>query len=325
MPSQTLGIDIGGANLKFAGEGIARIVYFPMWKNSEKLEKFLKSISEEVGAEKAGIVMTAELSDVFRTKEEGVRRIVDACRKAFDEVRFLTLNGELIPVEDVENPLDLAASNWIASVTFLLEEGFRNFLFVDMGSTTVDVIPVTSSIRAGRTDYERLRRGELLYFGKLRTPIFHLVREFNGVKLCPEYFAITADAMVVSGMIGENDYTCETPDGKGKSVEDCMRRIARTLCCDLEEIGSDNVKKLSEFVVDSMIEIVGREMERKITEYGLKTVIACGIGEDVIEEGFRKFVPEHLNVRLIKLSERYGRYSDLFPAYAVYRMADRRF
>lgn len=55
-------------------------------------------------------------------------------------------------------------------------------------------------------------------------------------RVASELFAVTADVHRVLGNIRESDYTCSTPDGAGKSVEECMLRIARVLCADLELI-----------------------------------------------------------------------------------------
>ncbi len=166
----SLGIDIGGANLKVASKDGWEIIYFPMWREAESLEEKLREIAEKYSAAKAGVVMTAELADFFDSKAEGVEFIAKACENAFKDVRFLDVDGNLKP--SIDNPENFAASNWVASCRFLLEEGYGNFLFVDMGSTTTDIIPVTSKIEAAKTDFERLKRRELVYFGVLRTPVF---------------------------------------------------------------------------------------------------------------------------------------------------------
>ncbi|HIP62698.1 MAG TPA: H4MPT-linked C1 transfer pathway protein, partial [Archaeoglobus profundus] len=170
----SLGIDIGGANLKVAdNHGNFKLIYFPIWKKLDKLEYQLRMIKDEFNADKIGVVMTAELSDIFDTKVEGVLKIAKIVSRVFEDVFFLDLNGELRRYDDVlKKPRMFAASNWVASVKFLIEEGWKYFIFGDIGSTTTDLIPVTDKIEAGRTDYERLKNGELIYFGVLRTPVF---------------------------------------------------------------------------------------------------------------------------------------------------------
>lgn len=312
----SLGIDIGGANLKIASEDGWEILYYPMWRRAGELENVLKNIAKKYSASRAGVVMTAELSDVFRSKEEGVEFIANACKRVFDEVFFLDLNGELSAV--VYNPRQFAASNWIASTSFLLREGYRDFIFVDVGSTTADIIPVTDKIEAAKTDFERLKRRELIYFGILRTPVFYVLKEFESAPLCPEFFAITADVFVVTGDISEGDYICETPDGKGRDRISCLRRLARTVCCDLEELGVDKSTQLAFEAKKAMKERLKFAIVRKMEEYGVKMVFGCGVGEFLIRE-----VCRDTGVEFSGVSDRYGEYSKLFPAFAMLKLVQK--
>ncbi len=307
----TLGIDIGGANLKIASDKGFEIIYFPMWKMASKLKEKLEEMARNYGAERAGVVITAELSDVFRNKEEGIKFVANICEEVFGEVYFLDIYGNIS--KEIRDPRIFSASNWVASVKFLLSEGFRDFLFVDMGSTTTDLIPVSDRILSGLTDFERLKRGELIYFGVLRTPIFYVLRSFENVRLCPEYFSIMADVFRVTGDITEAEYSCETPDGRGRSVEECMRRIARTVCCDLEELGEEKVREIAFNAKKAMIRTLSREIRRKVREYNLKNVIACGIGEFLVES----------SCICLKLSKLYGEASKLFPAFSMLKLVEK--
>lgn len=306
----SLGIDIGGANLKIAGDKISEVIYFPMWKMSGNLKEKLVEIAKKYGAERAGVVITAELADVFKNKEEGIKFVEKACREAFNELYFLDIYGNL--VKEIKNPRLFSASNWVASASFLLANGYRDFLLVDIGSTTTDLIPVKDRILAATTDFERLQRRELIYFGILRTPVFYVLRSFDRATLCPEFFAITADVFRITGDIDEKDYICETPDGKGKTVEECMRRIARTVCCDLEELGEERAKKIANNAKNSMIRILRREIRRKVNEFKLKEVLACGIGEFLMKESYECTL----------LSKIYGENSKLFPAFAMFKLVE---
>ncbi|HDN73976.1 MAG TPA: H4MPT-linked C1 transfer pathway protein, partial [Archaeoglobus sp.] len=66
-----------------------QIIYFPIWKKFGELERLLRSIAKKHSADKAGVTMTAELSDAFRSKEVGVQKIAEDCRKVFAEAFFL--------------------------------------------------------------------------------------------------------------------------------------------------------------------------------------------------------------------------------------------
>lgn len=307
----SLGIDVGGANLKISNGKDNRIIYFPMWKKAYELKNKLKEISKEFGAEKAGIVITAELADVFKSKREGIEYISNVCKEIFRDVYFLDVEGRLN--REIDDPIKFCASNWMASVSFLLDEGFRDFLFIDIGSTTTDLIPVKEKAIAGKTDFARLQRKELIYIGVLRTPVFYVLKSFEGVDLCPEYFAITADVFRVTGEIGEEDYNCETPDSAGKSVVDCMRRLARTVCCDLEELGEIKARLLAFKAKKAIIRVLRREIRAKLSEYDLKRIFACGIGEFLISQA----------CECIKLSEIYGEASKLFPAFAMSKLVEK--
>ncbi len=312
----SLGIDIGGANLKVASEDGWEIIYFPMWKRVEELEDTLRDIAEKYSANRAGVVMTAELSDVFGSKEEGVRFIGEICRRVFEDVSFLDVSGRLS--RTLDEPAKFAASNWVASATFLLREGYRNFLFVDIGSTTTDIIPVTDRIEATKTDFERLKRREMIYVGILRTPVFYILKEFDSAPLCPEFFAITADVFIATGDITEDDYTCETPDGKGRDEISCLKRLARTICCDLEEIGINKAKQLALEAKKAMKDLLKDALRKKTEDYGIERVFTCGIGEFLIEE-----ICNEIGVEFISLSGLYGEYSKLFPAFAMLKLVQK--
>ncbi|MDP6613370.1 MAG: hydantoinase/oxoprolinase family protein, partial [Candidatus Hydrothermarchaeota archaeon] len=230
-----LTFDIGGANVKrllydSRREGVkSDIFYFPIWKRKDELSEFLRRKS--IRADAIGVTMTAELSDAFADKASGVMYIVDACENSLGTPWYLTLDGRVIGKGGIENPLELAASNWVAS-RYHLEKKYREGIFVDVGSTTTDIIPFGQRTKPGKTDLERLRMGQLVYTGFLLTPVSAVVKKvpYMGdlTRISSEYFAITADVYNILGMLG--DYSCSTPDGEGKSKGDSMRRIARHLC-----------------------------------------------------------------------------------------------
>jgi hypothetical protein len=308
----TLGLDIGGANLKFAIQDYGEIIYFPMWKKARDLENELRRISERFNPERVGVVITAELSDCFSCRNDGIIFVSDAVKKAFSsELFFMDIKGKLS--KNIDEPKLFYASNWIASSEFLLMEGWRNFIFADMGSTTTDLIPITNRIKAARTDHERLKRGELLYFGILRTPIFYVLPKFD-VPLTSEYFAITADAFIVTGDIGIKEYTCDTPDGREKSLKECMTRLARSVCLDADD--EKYLTELAHAVKEKMVERVAEAMKELSEKHDIEKVVGCGIGEFILEKA-----AEMHELEYIPLSEHY-KLAKLFPAYAIAKLVE---
>lgn len=314
MSSFSIGLDIGGANLKVASDDRGEIIYFPMWKKWRELGKQLFEIKEKYKPKNVGVVITAELADSFNSKIDGIIYISSVVEEVFSNVFYLNIDGEI--KNKIDNPILFAASNWVASIKFLLRY-YKNFLFADMGSTTTDLIPVTDKIEAGRTDYERLRRGELLYFGILRTPVFYVLSEFDSTPLVSEYFSITGDAFILTEDIRIEDYNCETPDGKGRDREDCMRRLARTLCCDINEIGETKILEFSESVKREMINKTSEAMAKLSAKHNLNKVIGCGMGEFILKKA-----SEQANLDYISLKEKFGDFSTLFPAYAMAKLVE---
>src|SRR5215207_348025 len=203
----TLAVDIGGANTKAAwleGESLRTVSRpFEVWRDRAALSAVLRDVAAEVAAGPAhavAITMTAELSDAFRTKREGVAFVLGAAADALGDrpLSVLTTAGELVSLAEARaRPWDVAAANWVAPA-LAVADAYADALLIDVGSTTADIIPVAGGrvAASGRNDLERLRAGELVYTGMLRT---NLAAIASRVPLrggwCPvasEYFAISA-------------------------------------------------------------------------------------------------------------------------------------
>jgi probable H4MPT-linked C1 transfer pathway protein len=313
-----LGLDVGGANTKAASsDGLITIIeYLPLWKEAP-LIPFLRRISRQAEPAALAVVMTGELADCFSNKRSGILSIKEAVEGSFScPIKFWGVDG--FRWTDVS---DLAAANWSASASLISKE-IGDCLFVDMGSTTTDLIPIKSLPKAGRTDFERLANGELIYSGLLRTNLAFLLHEVEiggrRIPLSSELFAISADAHLVLGEIAESEYAVEPPDGGGKDRISAERRLARTVCAGLEEIGSVGTVEIARQARSRQARLLTAGIRRLAKEHNLDLVVAAGIGERMIEEA-----AQDLNLECVRLSERYGsRVSDVFPAYAVARLLE---
>ncbi len=312
-----VGIDIGGANIKACDiNGKTYFNYNPLWIK-KSVNHALEDIRNSFQTDLAGIVITGELSDAFNTKTEGIKKISFEARTVFKNAFFY---GNDEKFHKKTTPPELFFSpNWVASSKFL-SKTYPDAIFVDMGTTTTDIIPIVDGkIMAGRTDFERLKKGELIYVGALRTnlssliPVVHIDGELPS---SPEYFSIIGDALVITGDLNEDEYTCETPDGRGKRREDCLRRIARIVCCDLSELGEDNAVKIAFQAKQRLKEIITRGIRKIFNIYGIDLVIGTGIGEFIIE-----MATETLDLEYISIGKKYGKgISRVFPAFAVAKL-----
>src|SRR5262245_28908054 len=97
----SLGLDIGGANLKAAhATGATRLRPFALWKDPRGLAGALRDLLAGLPAADAlAVTMTGELCDCFPSKREGVHAILDAVADVAEgrDVRVWRTDGRLVP------------------------------------------------------------------------------------------------------------------------------------------------------------------------------------------------------------------------------------
>lgn len=275
-----IGIDVGGANVKVVSGDRADTIYCPLWQEAplgDILSRYDCAEGEDVA-----VVMSGELADCFFTKMEGIRWIVETVQEVFPGALFFGTDGRF---HDSPVPA-LAAANWLASATFL-HSLYPEGLLVDMGSTTTDIIPLTDPPSLhGLTDLVRLQKGYLLYTGLLRTTIPAVIRSVVlddiATPVSAEYFAASADAHLVLGHIKSSGYTCDTPDGKGKDRESCLRRLARVVCADLDEIGEDGAMQVAGAFWDMQRSMIKNAVSRVTLVSGTGFVVTAGAGAGLL-------------------------------------------
>jgi probable H4MPT-linked C1 transfer pathway protein len=271
-----LGLDIGGVNTKATfiktkddtvKELRTSMEYFPIWKKGKEqlpkvLEKLRKTLVDSTALDGVGVTITAELSDVYWTKKEGVHHVLDCVNQVFDDVPTFVLDVEtkLLPVKDARRePLKVASANW-AATGWMISQLIKNCIVVDVGSTTTSIIPVINGKIAaeGRTDLEKLQNGELVYSGALRTNVAAIV---DGIpvrgmiaRVSSELFTQSGDVHLLLDNIKEEDYTAETCDGRGKTRREAMARLARVVCADIDMLNKQEITAMAKFIYDRQTE-----------------------------------------------------------------------
>lgn len=245
-----VGFDVGGAHLKVVRAEGGRIVAAqtyatPLWQGLETLATaFADSARMCAGAAQAALTMTGELADVFSSREDGVRGLLDIIERdtSVQEKRIYAGRSGFVGVAKArEIANDVASANWHATAS-LVGRLTADALFVDMGSTTTDLIPVRNSAVTGRgySDAERLQAGELVYTGFTRTFLMSVTDQApiagRFTPLMNEYFASMADVHRILGVLDETDDKHATADGKEKTVAASTRRLARMVGLDAADL-----------------------------------------------------------------------------------------
>lgn len=277
-----LGLDIGGANTKMASSdgSFTASAYLPLWKGCD-IEGMLHTIKEKAGAiDAVGVTITGELADCFATKKEGIGQISGAVKSVFPRAVFYGSDGRFY--HDVGDTRLFSAANWSASARFI-GIAQKNILFIDIGSTTSDIIPIVNGIPvAGTTDFERLSRGELVYAGALRTNVAALLHTValggKAVRTSSELFAITGDVNLLLGHISEEDYICDTPDNALKTKAGAALRLARVVCCDLEELTMGDALELAQQAYRRQLD----DLKDGIVEVAVQNGLKRAVGKSVV-------------------------------------------
>ncbi|MFX0004383.1 MAG: hydantoinase/oxoprolinase family protein [Candidatus Hodarchaeota archaeon] len=291
------GLDIGGANTKAALlnfndndiiESFSYIEYFPFWEKNileipEMLIRVLKNLVEKSGYKTNvinyfAITITAELSDAFQTKREGIHLILRALGKVFNKnkLRFITNNCKFINFNEAKSDyLSIAAANW-ASTALFLGSFTSNCILIDAGSTTIDIIPILNSIPVpnGKDDISRLINHELIYTGGLRATIpsisHHVPYKGNNVRVSFEKFALISDVHRILNHITEEEYINDTADNRSKSIENCYARLSRIICLDIETISKEELDIIANFIYQKQLDIIKKEIKAFMNNLTLK-------------------------------------------------------
>jgi len=304
-----IGIDVGGANLKVVNDDGAHLHYCPLWEGAP-LTSLLNQYATEPD-NPAAVVMSGELADCFESKMEGISFIVNAVRNAFHSARFYGTDGQF----HAHAVPQLAASNWLASADYLRAE-YPDAVLLDIGSTTTDIIPLTRfASMQGLTDLLRLQKGYLIYTGMLRGNIATLVQSVTvdrvATPVSSEYFAISADAHLVLGHITPAQYSCDTPDKKEKTKKAALRRLARVVCADLEEIGTDGAYQIAEQFWEKQRGLICNQVRRAAAQSAARQIIVGGIGAHLFSR----------ELDGIDLTKELGSCADALPAFSVREVA----
>src|SRR5262245_37550365 len=301
-----LGWDLGGAHLKAVAataEGqIAAAWQVPctLWRGLEHLTYAIDQMRPRLGSlGRHGLTMTGELVDLFENRQAGVEQLAAVMAQALPDADLRIYAGAegFCPIADASRHWSAVASaNWHGSAAFAAscrDEG----LFVDVGSTTTDLVPFRAGNveYAGYSDAERLASDELVYTGVTRTPVMAIAERvpFAGVsqRVMAEHFATMADVHRLTGELPEDADQHATADGRGKSEGESAARLARMLGRDLGTAGMAAWRQLARHLAERQRGLLADAIDRILSRGLLPAeapLIGAGVGRFLLPEIARR-------------------------------------
>ena len=278
-PIIAMGWDVGGANLKAVrvdgGRVSCGVWETPLWRNSDLAPFIAAALRQLGGANRHLVAFSGESADCFTDRRQGVRQLMRQMQNLSGEVRFYGFAGAS---EDASEPLLLAAGNWYAAAKALSIGDGGGSLWVDIGSTTTDIVSLTTS-PAPADDFTRLRSRSLVYRGIVRTPIMAVAREITMAEgetlpLVAEHFADMGDVYSLLGFSLDGI----TADGRPRDAASCARRLLRM-------VGRDYRPSLRRFCL-ALAEALRERFEGQITAHlpPTRRVIGSGIGSFIVRK-----------------------------------------
>lgn len=303
--SIVVGWDIGGVHLKAARAENGRIVSAvqvasPLRGGLDALGRAFAEAKAKMGTpELHAVTMTGELADTFASRAEGVERLTTLAARELNNAPMRLYAGPagfIRPDQAAAHVMDIASANWHASAA-LVARSAKTALFIDVGSTTADIVPVCDGTVAARgySDAERLAAGELVYTGLVRGFLMATAEcaPFAGAwtPLINENFATMADVHRILGTLPDGADHMASADGREKTAHASRARLARMVGRDAADADDAAWTSLARWFAEAQV--------RKITDGATLVlsgtplsdeapVITAGVGSAVAAEVARR-------------------------------------
>lgn len=333
------GWDIGGAHVKAArvaanGDVIdVTQVACPLWLGLDQLELAINTILQQWQnhTDSAAITMTGELVDLFANRQQGVEQIIECVQKQLstDDIKIYGVLDWLTPLTAKHDWQQVASMNWHASAK-LVSRYVSDALFIDIGSTTCDIIPIKDKTVStqGFTDFDRQISRELLYTGTIRTPLIALSQQApfrdKSVGLAAELFATTGDCWVLTGQLEPSQIQDRSADGQPWDKTSCSQRLARLLGTDAHIATEKEWQQLAQWFTEQQQQHILSACRLVIQQAALNNdntvIVGAGIGRFMLKSVAESLQLNYLDLHTLLASENTS-ISDHAPATAVALLA----
>ncbi len=300
-----VGWDVGGVPLKAARAEDGRIVRAVQLASPLRggLARLIEAFGEAralVGrADHHVLTMTGELADTFASRPEGVERLATLAAGALSGAPVLIYAGPaglVAPPEASKHAAQIGSANWHACAS-LVAHKCASALFVDLGSTTTDVVPLLAGkvVARGYTDAQRLAVGELVYTGLVRGFVMATADRAplagSWTTLVNENFATMADVHRILGSLPDGADLMATADGREKTVTASRARLARMVGADAADLDAAAMHGLARWFAEAQLRAIVDAAMLVTSGVALPSdapVVGAGIGTAVVAEAARR-------------------------------------
>jgi (4-(4-[2-(gamma-L-glutamylamino)ethyl]phenoxymethyl)furan-2-yl)methanamine synthase len=298
-----IGWDIGGVHLKAVRAENGRIVKAgqyasPLRSGTTLLSGAFAQARKDMGRGDRNVVtMTGELADIFISRDDGVEQLASLAEHELENVSiYAGPSGFVAGAQARRHSSQVASANWHASAA-LVARHRKTALFIDVGSTTTDIVPIAEGrvVARGYADSQRLAAGELVYTGLVRSFVMATAPQAplqgSWTTLINENFANMADVHRILGSLPGSVDLMPTADGEEKSVPASRARLARMVGCDAAHGDDQTWDLLARWFAEAQLRTIADAVMLVMSaRRALSTapIVAAGIGIGVIDEIARR-------------------------------------
>ena len=265
--------------------------YLPLRTRGSELEGTLKTLLRSYADYNIRKFILTITSSFLSSPRETVEYIIDSTTKFILPTNIVcyTIDGNFITAEAaLRVPHKIVSTGWRALGLGIWKLIQKDALIVDFSARTTSFIPIKAGtiLSQSRSDYERLKNNELLFYGILETNAAFIQPNFeydeNIYHLPFDTHAQTADIFLITEDLHISDYIIDTADKKAKFKEDSLNRLKNMFCIIDDTFDEYKLIKIAHLLKTKLLEEINQNIRRKLFESDLKRIILTGKGSNVL-------------------------------------------
>ncbi|MHA1399360.1 MAG: hypothetical protein ACTSQE_03295 [Candidatus Heimdallarchaeaceae archaeon] len=298
-------------------------IFFPLKEKKDEFETFIKSLLRSYSD--FGIrtfILTTTAAPVFSSDKETVEFITKIVSKYVQNVICYSSDGTFVSIAEAnKTPEKIVSASWRALGESIKEYVQTDALIVEFSTRSVSLIPICENkiCSVSKTDFERIKKSELLFYGLLETNVAIIENPFvyeNKKYYLPfEKHASTADLFILSNDLQtsqmEHNLSLE------RLKERALSNLAKVFCIVDQLNNKEIIQKLAFVMRNKLINQIKTAIKLKLQEYSLNTIVLVGLGSEILYQ----YLSKQEDMQSVKIvQEKDLLLTEFSPAYAIARI-----